>query len=57
GLDYALGFMLATALLHLSGIAAALGVSKLAGRFGKPVAQVAGGLFAIGGVGVLAGWL
>jgi urease accessory protein len=57
GLEYALGFMLATALLHLSGIAAALGVSKLGGRFGKPVAQVAGGLFALGGVGMLAGWL
>ena len=57
GLDYALGFMLATAALHLSGIGAALGVSKLAGRFGKPVAQVTGGLFALGGLGVLAGWL
>lgn len=57
GVEYALGFMLATALLHLSGIGAAMGVSKLAGRFGKPVAQVAGGLFALGGVGILAGWL
>jgi urease accessory protein len=57
GFEYALGFMLATALLHLAGIGAALGVSKLAGRFGKPVAQVAGGLFALGGLGVLAGWL
>lgn len=57
GFEYALGFMLATAALHLSGIGAALGVSKLAGRFGKPVAQVAGAAFALGGVGVLAGWL
>jgi urease accessory protein len=57
GLDYALGFIAATALLHLSGIAAALGVAKLVGRFGKPAAQVAGGLFAIGGLGLLAGWL
>lgn len=57
GVEYALGFLLATALLHLSGIAAAMGVSKLAGRFGKPVAQLAGGIFALGGVGVLAGWL
>jgi len=57
GLEYALGFMLATALLHLSGIGAALGVSKLAGRFGKPAAQLAGAAFALGGVGVLAGWL
>jgi urease accessory protein len=47
----------ATALLHLAGIAAAMGAAKLAGRFGRPVAQAAAGLFALGGVGVLAGWL
>jgi len=57
GLEYALGFMLATALLHVSGIGAAMGVSKLVGKYGKPVAQVAGGLFALAGLGVLAGWL
>jgi urease accessory protein len=57
GFDYALGFMLATALLHLVGIAGAIGVSTVVGRYGRPVAQVAGGLFALGGVGVLAGWL
>jgi len=57
GLEYALGFVAATALLHLAGLAAAMGVAKLAGTFGKPVAQAAGGLFALGGVGVLAGWL
>jgi len=57
GLEYALGFIAATALLHLAGIGAALGVSRLAGRFGRPVAQVAGAAFALGGVGVLAGWL
>ncbi|HEY9010647.1 MAG TPA: HupE/UreJ family protein [Devosia sp.] len=55
GLDYALGFVAATALLHLAGIAGAMGVAKLAGRFGKPAAQLAGGLFAFGGLGVLAG--
>jgi len=57
GWQYALGFVAATALLHLSGIAAAMGVAKLVGKFGKPVAQAAGFLFALGGVGVLAGWL
>lgn len=56
-LEYALGFVAATALLHLAGIAAAMGVAKVVGRFGKPAAQLAGGLFALGGVGVLAGWL
>jgi len=57
GLEYAAGFMLATALLHAAGIAAAMGVAKLVGKYGKVVAQVAGGVFALGGVGVLAGWL
>jgi len=57
GLTYALGFVAATALLHLTGIGAALGVSRVAGRFGKTLAQVGGGIFALGGVGVLAGWL
>lgn len=57
GLEYAAGFVVATALLHAVGIGAAMGVAKLVGKYGKPVAQVAGGLFALGGVGVLAGWL
>lgn len=57
GLEYAAGFIVATALLHAAGIAAAMGVAKLVGKYGKVVAQVAGGVFALGGVGVLAGWL
>ncbi|UJW87647.1 HupE/UreJ family protein [Devosia sp. SL43] len=57
GLTYALGFIAATTLLHLAGIGAALGVSRIVGRYGKIAAQVAGGGFALGGVGILAGWL
>ncbi len=57
GLGYALGFMVSTALLHLAGIAAATGVARLAGEFGRPAARIAGGVFALGGVGILAGWL
>jgi urease accessory protein len=57
GLTYALGFMLATASLHAAGIFGALGIAKLVGRHGRPAAQLAGGLFALGGLGVLAGWL
>lgn len=57
GLTYALGFVTATALLHLAGIAAALGVARIIGRYGRVAAQIAGGAFAMGGVGVLAGWL
>jgi urease accessory protein len=57
GFEYAVGFLLATAALHLAGIGAAMGVARVVGKYGKAVAQVAGGLFALGGVGVLAGWL
>jgi urease accessory protein len=57
GLEYAAGFIVATALLHVVGIGAAMGVAKLVGKYGKIMAQVAGGAFALGGVGVLAGWL
>lgn len=57
GLSYAAGFALATALLHLAGIGAALGVAKLVGQNGKAAAQWAGAAFAAAGVGILTGWL
>jgi urease accessory protein len=57
GLTYALGFVTATALLHLAGLAAALGAAHLAGRVGGTAARLAGGAFAIAGLGILAGWL
>lgn len=57
GLEYAAGFIVATALLHAVGIAAAMGVARLVGKYGKPVAQAAGGVFALGGIGVLLGWI
>jgi urease accessory protein len=56
GLEYALGFITATALLHAAGIAGAMLVARLVGKYGKPVAQVAGAAFALGGIGILAGW-
>ncbi|WP_354066411.1 HupE/UreJ family protein [Devosia sp. 2618] len=57
GLTYAAGFAVATALLHLSGIASTAAIARLIGKYGKYAAQFAGGVFAIGGIGVLAGWL
>lgn len=57
GLSYAIGFAVSTALLHLAGIAAAFGIARLIGRHGKLAAQIAGGAFAAGGIGILAGWL
>lgn len=57
GIAYATGFAVSTALLHLAGIAAAFGIARLIGRHGKLAAQIAGGAFAVGGIGILAGWL
>ncbi|HEV7345525.1 MAG TPA: HupE/UreJ family protein [Devosia sp.] len=56
-LTYTLGFVAATALLHLVGLAGALGADRIAGRLGKTAGQFAGAAFAAGGVAVLAGWL
>ena len=53
GLLYASGFVVATALLHLAGISAAFGSAKLAGKYAGPIARIAGGVLALGGVGVL----
>lgn len=57
GALYAAGFVAATASLHLTGILAALGVSKLVGKYGTSVARLAGAVFAVGGIGVLLGWI
>ena len=58
GLEFAAGFMTATALLHSAGIAAALVVASLTGKYGhSAAARFAGGALAVGSIGVLAGWL
>ncbi|MBD0413867.1 HupE/UreJ family protein [Oryzicola mucosus] len=57
GFLYAAGFILATASLHLAGIAASIGAAALVGKYARPVARAVGALFAVGGIGVLAGWL
>ena len=57
GLTYAAGFTVTTALLHLCGIAASAGVARVIGGHGQMIARLAGGAFALGGLGVLAGWL
>jgi len=54
GLSYASGFVLATALLHLAGIGAGLGIGRLRSN---RLAQVGGGAMALAGVGVLTGAL
>lgn len=57
GMLYATGFIAATALLHAAGILAAFGSAKALGGFGKRLAQFVGGALALGGLGILAGWL
>lgn len=57
GLLYASGFIAATLLLHLLGIAVALGASRLAGKYASRVAPAAGVAISLGGMGVLLGWL
>ena len=56
-LGYALGFALATAALHGAGLAGAIMGNRAIGKYGRTAARLAGGAFALGGVGVLAGWL
>jgi len=56
GLGYGIGFMIATALLHLAGIAIGLGVAALGtGSFGRRIVQAGGGAIALAGVFLLAG--
>ena len=57
GLGYAAGFLTATALLHLAGLLGTVGIVQLAGRHARLISRVAAGAIALGGVGVLAGWL
>ena len=55
GLQYALGFVVSTALLHLAGVAGAIGLSQAAGRYGRAAARVVGGTLSLGAV-LLLGW-
>lgn len=57
GLMYALGFVAATALLHAAGLGASAGAARLAGRHGRTISRLVGGVFALAGIGVLAGWI
>ena len=56
GLEYAAGFILATATLHAAGVGLGLIVARLGARRGRRVLQTAGGAMAAAGVAILAGW-
>ena len=55
GLSYGLGFMLATALLHLAGIGLGLAAGRISERHGAVAYRVTGGLVAVAGLGLLTG--
>ncbi|SFU18976.1 HupE/UreJ family protein [Mesorhizobium sp. YR577] len=54
-LSYALGFLSATALLHLGGLGAGLQLTRLGERSGMPLLRAAGGISALLGLGILTG--
>lgn len=55
GIGYSIGFMIATALLHLVGIAIGLGFAELgAGNFGRRIVQAGGGAIALAGAVIAA---
>ncbi len=56
GLTYAAGFMVATALLHVVGIALGLGLAHLASEYSQRIAQVGGAAMAAAGMGILGGY-
>ena len=56
GVEYAAGFILATATLHAVGVGLALFAARLGARRGKRVLRTAGGVMAAAGVAILAGW-
>ncbi|MBX5171003.1 HupE/UreJ family protein [Rhizobium sp. NZLR1b] len=55
GAAYAAGFMMATALLHVGGLALGYVIGRAGERQGVFVTHAAGGIAAISGVGILAG--
>jgi urease accessory protein len=57
GIAYATGFMIATALLHLSGISAGFLMGKAGEHYGSAVVRLAGGLATVAGVALLVGAL
>ena len=55
GLGYALGFMLATALLHAAGVGFGFMLGRVAAKEGSLVVRAAGGAAALAGLAVLVG--
>jgi urease accessory protein len=57
GLEYGIGFICATALLHAAGIGIGLAIGYAGQIYSRRIVQVGGGAMAIAGVAILAGTL
>lgn len=57
GLAYGLGFMLATAMLHLAGLGIGYAVGRIGDRYAPFAVRAVGGVVAVAGVGILAGYV
>ena len=57
GLTYAVGFLVATALLHVAGIGLGFLIGKAGDNYGSAVVRSSGGLAAVAGLGLLTGFL
>ncbi len=55
GLEYGLGFMLATALLHVVGIGLGIGMARFGRVYAPRAIQVGGAAMAVAGLGILTG--
>jgi urease accessory protein len=54
GLTYGLGFMLATALLHLGGIGTGFLIGRAGEQYGQVVVRSAGACITLAGIGIVA---
>ncbi|MBE3640571.1 HupE/UreJ family protein [Mangrovicoccus algicola] len=54
-LRFGLGFVLATAMLHLAGIGLGLGLKQVSARHGNTIARIAGGVIALAGLSLALG--
>jgi urease accessory protein len=54
GFEYGIGFVLATALLHVAGIGLGLAIGRMSERRAGRIAQLAGGGMTLVGIGLLA---
>ena len=57
GFESALGFLLATALLHVVGIGIALGIGRIGARTSRVALRTSGSIIALAGIGILTSYL